>query len=277
MSEILVVTSPSGQQCAHLMPHLYEKSDFKLRLAAHSQGSFDRLKEQYPKAEVVKADLLERSTCRDLLRGATSVYHVGPSLHAREAEIGNNMVDAAVAESKSPGNKFKHFVFSSVLFTQSQYLIQHHTKCLIEEQIMLSPINWTILQPTNFMDAYPVALFKKQEKLVLEKLWDPDVPNSVIALWDLGEAAAKVLLEREKHYLAEYKLCSTMPVSDRDMVEAIERQLGKKIEVKTPSVEAGTKNLLRYLFGGKEDGQPTEGRSNLTTDFAERLVLFYNP
>src|ERR1700761_85569 len=204
MAEILVITCPSGKQCAHLIPLLYNKGTFKLRLAAHSGASKDKLSKTYPAAEVVHTDLTDLNACRTLLNGATSVYHVGPSFHSREKEIGFNMVDAAVAESQRSGNVFKHFVFSSVLSTQHRNLMQHDLKSYIEERLFLSPLNWTIIKPTNFMDAYPVAMLAGQEKPVMERLWNAEVPNSLIALRDLAEAAAKVLDEQEIHYLAEY-------------------------------------------------------------------------
>lgn len=96
------------------------------------------------------------------------------------------MVDAAVAESRRPGNVFKHFVFSSVLCTQHRNLMQHDLKSYIEERLFLSSLNWTILKPTNFMDAYPVALLASQTHPVMEKLWTPEIPNSLIALSDLA-------------------------------------------------------------------------------------------
>jgi uncharacterized protein YbjT (DUF2867 family) len=113
MSEILVVTCPSGKQCSRLLPLLYEKGKFRLRLAAHSPSSVTKLQATYPKADVQPCDLTSREACRSLLQGATAVYHVGPSLNSAEKEIGFNMVDAAVVESQRPGNNFKHFVFSS--------------------------------------------------------------------------------------------------------------------------------------------------------------------
>lgn len=159
MSEILVITCPGGKQCAHLIPLLYNKGRWKLRLAAHSKASHEKLKSQYPDAEVVQTDLNSYTDCQSLLTGATAVYHVGPSFHSREREMGFNMVDAAVAETKRPGNVFKHFVFSGVMGTQIRNLMQHELKSLVEERLYLSvELNWTILQPANFMDNFPIAL-----------------------------------------------------------------------------------------------------------------------
>lgn len=287
MSDILVVTCPSGKQCSHLLPLVYNQGRFKLRLAAHSKDSQERLKAKYPDAEVVESDISEPKACHQLLKGATAVYHVGPSFHSREREMGINMVDAAVAESQRPGNVFKHFVFSSVLNTQHRQLMQHDLKSFIEERLMISPIYWTILQPTNFMDAYPVQMFASMDKPFIEKLWTPEIPNSVVALRDIAEASAKVLNEREKHYYGEYPLCSTMPVSDADVVRAIGKAIGKDIEIRTPSFETGVNKAMNYLFGGKASdlyaGEQSgdfklaaEGdlRGDISRDAAERLVLF---
>ena len=295
MAEILAVTCPSGKQCSHLLPLHYNKGKFKLRLAAHSQQSVETLKTKYLDAEVVQSELTNLKECRELLKGVTSVFHVGPSFHSREKEIGFNMIDAAVAESKRQGNVFRHFVFSSVLCTQHRNLLQHDLKSYVEERLFLSPLNWTIIKPTNFMDAFPVAMFAQQEKPVMERLWSAEVPNSLIALRDLAEAAAKVLNEQKTHYLAEYPLCSTMPLSDAQVARAMSKRIGKEIEVKSPSFEKGVNTALTYLFGAKtgtaaeaaniyahgqfsEDELANDGdlRGDLVRDEAERLVLFYN-
>ena len=63
--------------------------------------------------------------------------------------MGFNMVDAAVVECRREGNMFRHFVLSSVLGTQHRNLMQHDLKSYIEERLFLSPLNWTILKPTN--------------------------------------------------------------------------------------------------------------------------------
>lgn len=289
---ILVLTCPSGKQSSHLIPILYNKCNFTLRLAAHSQASAQKLRSQYPDAEVLETDLADLKSCRDLLAGATAANIVLPSLHSREKEMGLNLADAAVAESQRPGSVFKHFVFSSALATQHRNLMQHGLKSHIEERLYLSQINWTILKPTNFMDAYPVALLASQDKPVMEKLWAPQIANSMIALHDLAEATAKVLSEREKHFLAEYPLCSTMPISDAEVCEEIGRQIGKEIEVRAPSFEKGVDKLIKYLYGSQAASESdvyagkdaadfrlaAEGdlRGDLVRDEAERLVLFYN-
>lgn len=275
MSELLVITCPSGKQCTHLIPLLYHKGRWKLRLAAHTQASQEKLKSQYPDAEVIQTDLSSFSDCQALVTGATAVYHVGPSFHSREREIGFNMVDAAVAETKRPGSVFKHFVFSGVMGTQIRNLMQHQLKSLVEERLYLSvELNWTILQPANFMDFFPIALLASQEKPVLDKLWNPEAANSMVALRDLAEAAAKVLNEGEDHYFAQYQLSSTLPMSENEVAKIIGKHLGEEVHTRAPSFEEGAGRVLQYLFAGSAaDGDP---RPDITRDEAERLILFSN-
>lgn len=290
MSETLVITCPGGKQCSRLIPLVYDQGRFHLRLAAHSRASVDRLKIQYPKAEIVAVDLQSSSDCRKLLHGATAINAVLPSLHSREREIGISLVDAAVAESMREGNVFKHFVFSSVLCTQHRSLLQHDLKSYVEESLFLSPLTcWTILKPTNvslemtrlvvladtnalfpqFMNTYPVVELAGMDKPVLEKWWAPQQKNSLINLEDLAEATAKVLLEREVHYLAEYSLCSTMPISETEIVDIISRRIGKKVEVKIPAFEDGVQRLSQVLFGSSI--QDTNLRLAPTGDLEEIL------
>ncbi|KAK2592580.1 hypothetical protein QQS21_009725 [Conoideocrella luteorostrata] len=285
MSEILVITCPGGKQCSRLIPLLYNKGKFQLRLAAHSAKSAEKLKDLYPDAEVVTADLQSLSECRRLLEGATAINAVLPSLHSHEKAMGFNLIDAAVAESQQPGNVFKHFLFSSVLSTQHRTLLHHDLKSYVEEHLFLSPITcWTILKPVNFMDTFPLAKLVAQEKPVLDKWWSPNFASSLVSLQDLAEVSAKILTERERHYLAEYPLCSTTPIAETDVVKIVEKRIGRKIEVRVPSLEAGSDKLMEFLYGTGTPGKAGQGqpgsqgdpRGDLVRDTVERLILYYN-
>ncbi|ORY65134.1 uncharacterized protein BCR38DRAFT_513657 [Pseudomassariella vexata] len=82
------------------------------------------------------------------------ICHVGPFFHSREKDMGFNLIDAAVSETQRPGNLFKHSIFSSSLCT----LVQHDFKSYVEERLFLRPLNFTVRQLTNFMDAYSALL-----------------------------------------------------------------------------------------------------------------------
>ena len=114
-NDLLVVTCASGKQASALLPKLV-KDWRRLRLVCHSPKSEERLKHEYPSAEVIRTDLgLPREPER-ILKDATVIYHVEPPFAHRQAVMGFNMIDAAVKVAKD--GTFKHFVYASVLNPQ---------------------------------------------------------------------------------------------------------------------------------------------------------------
>ena len=114
--EVLVVTCASGKQATALLPniaHIWKH----LRLVCHSQPSQEKLRQQYPSAEVIRADLQLLGEPERILRGATAIYHVEPPFAHRQAAIGFRMIDAA-KKAAADGGLLKHFVYASVLNSQ---------------------------------------------------------------------------------------------------------------------------------------------------------------
>jgi uncharacterized protein YbjT (DUF2867 family) len=222
----------------------------------------------YTKAEVVAADLSQPSDCSRILKDATVVYHIGPSFHPHETEIGYNMIDAAITESKT--GKFKHFVYSSVLNSQLRKLLNHDCKRFVEEYLMESGLEYTMLQPTHFMDMYPIAKFLQDpgNEVVCPVNWNPDTPFSFVALHDLGQAAKVVIAEREKHFLATYPIVGTGQMMYREVCAIVGDVIGKKIIVKQRGFEEAMEVMSKMLFGGEPDGKRKDG--------LERLLLYYN-
>ncbi|KAJ4391583.1 hypothetical protein N0V93_005202 [Gnomoniopsis smithogilvyi] len=264
-TDLLLITCASGKQASHLLPLVYEKWR-RLRLIVNSNSSEDRLKETYPKAEVTRADLCNPTDCHRIMTDVTTVLHIGPSFHPHETEIGYFMIDAAV----SAGASFKHFVYSSVLDSQLRKLMNHDCKRYVEEHLFESGLNYTVLQPTHFMDMFPIAQLMVQDEPVYTANWSPEVTFSFLALRDLGEATAKVIEERERHYLAQYPLCSTGAYSYNEVIRIVSEVIGKKITIKTRGIEEGSKALMTMLYADI-DKVPAQ-----TRDAAHRLLLYYN-
>ena len=135
---LVVLTGAGGRICSHLIPLLYGGK--RLRLVINSAGSLDRLKAQYPQAEVEQADLTIPADARRVIKRATALFHVGPSFHQHETEIGYNMVDAAVQETQD--GAFKHFVYSGVIQSQLRKLLNHDCKRYVAEYLTWNQ-DWT--------------------------------------------------------------------------------------------------------------------------------------
>ncbi|KAL9060629.1 MAG: hypothetical protein Q9162_000580 [Coniocarpon cinnabarinum] len=272
MAQLVTLTCASGKQCSHIIPRLYSDPKYKLRLVANRDESVEKLQKSFPNAEITKADLTQPQACARIVSGASTIVHIGPSFHPHETTIGYNMVDACMSASSSAGTQC-HFIYSSVLHTQLRKLINHDCKRYVEEYLVESGLQWTILRPTRFMDTFPVpALVAQQdlgEQLVLKTPYNPDTAHSFIALADLGDACVKVVKEREAHFLASYPLCSTMPETYRDMTDVCSKHLGAKIELAKLPREQADLTFMRTLFGDV-DRVPLE-----TREAASRMLLYY--
>jgi uncharacterized protein YbjT (DUF2867 family) len=266
--DLLLITSATGKQASTLLPLLSEWKH--LRLAVKSESSANKLRQQYPHAEVTQTDLYSPSNCASLLKDVNVVIHIGPSYHPHETEIGRMMIDAA-SNSYSHGNgPFKHFILSSVLNSQFSKMLNHDCKKEVEEWIMESGIPYTILQPSTFMDNIPVAVLAAQEKPVFPAMWNTDIPFSMIALRDLAAVFKAVLYQRGKHFYAQYPLTSThVPITFAEAVNTISEKIGKEVKIEKMEYKDAVEALLKRLYGSNE------GVDQRSRDSSQRMILFY--
>ncbi|KAI9762406.1 MAG: hypothetical protein M4579_000382 [Chaenotheca gracillima] len=267
-NDLILVTTASGKQATQLLTHLHG-SWKRLRLVVNSTSSEERLKKQYPNAEVTRADLADSGDVARILKGVTSLFHNCPPFHPKEAEMTFNMIEAAVQEFKNGG--FKHFVFSSVLNPQLHKMLHHNDKKYMEAYLMESGLPFTILQPTHFMDLFPIPVVMSQDEPVYPARWDPNIEFSYIAVRDIGEAAAKVLDEREKHFYAQYPMTGPdPPMGYTEVCKIVGQQIGKEITIKQLPFEEAVDSFMGLMFGKGEEVHP------YARDCAERMLLFYN-
>jgi uncharacterized protein YbjT (DUF2867 family) len=197
-------------------------------------------------------------------------------VHPHETEIGYNVVDAAVTESQRPGSQFQHLVYSSVLQSVFRKMLNHDGKRYVEEYLMVTDLNWTIVQASHFMDMMRprVSAFatSSEPEHVFTASFSPKTRFSCLALQDLGEAVARIIEQRDKHYFALYPFVSVeTPMSYEEMLGVVEKVLGKPVKIRQRSIEEGVSALLKVLSGG---GVRVLHRKSAAA--AERMLLFYN-
>ena len=274
MPDLIVLTCASGKQCAHIIPLLYNDPSYSLRLIVNSASSLERLRKQYPNAEVIQASLQLPPDCAKILNGVTTIYYVSPTFQPYEVTMGMNVIDAAIFESRKSGTKFKHFVFSSVLHPRISKMLNHDRKKQIEEYLVESRLNWSILQPSHFTDNAMGQLLGKrhEEKPVYMAAYDPSVKFSFTTLRDYAEASVKVIKVREGHFFATYEILSTWPMDYYAYVKEVGGALGKEFEVKQMEYGQAVEGLCKMMFKAQSlnevDIRNREG--------PERMLLYYN-
>ena len=238
---MILVTAANGNQGRLLIPKLLA-AEQPVRACVQSQASAEHLR-ALGVPEVVVGDITEPAVLATAIQGVEKVYHVGPTAHPRERAMGLAVVDAARAEG------VKHLVFSSVLHAITTDLVQHEIKRDIEEHVLSSGLEFTILQPANYM--LPLKLRPVFEKGVFELSWSLERRQSLVDLGDVTDVACMALIESERHAGATYELVAPGRYTAHDLGDIISRVLGRPIEVR--EIDADT-----YLKAWIGDADPQQ-------------------
>lgn len=232
---MILVTAANGNQGKQLIPRLLA-AGLAVRACVRSEESAQALREAGV-AEVIVGDLAEPGLLRRAMEGMDTAYHVGPTLHPKELEIGFAAVDAA----RSAG--VKHFVMSSVLHAITTDLVQHEIKRDIEEHLLSSSLEFTILQPANYMLAH--RLKPAFEQGIFRLSWSLDRYQSLVALTDVAEVVASVLINPTHHAGATYELVSPGCYTAYDLGRIIACVTGREMTVE----EIDCDTFLRQVLG----------------------------
>ena len=188
---MILVTAAQGNQGKLLVPKLLAAGQ-PVRACVRTQASAAQL-QALGVPEVVVGDLSEPAVLARAIDGVQKVYHVGPTIHPRERAMGLAVVDAARAEG------VRHLVFSSVLHAITTDLVQHEIKRDIEEHLLSSGLEFTILQPANYM--LPLKLRPVFEQGVFELSWSLERRQALVDLGDVTDVACLALTESERQVL----------------------------------------------------------------------------
>ena len=235
---MILVTAANGNQGKWLVPKLLA-AGHEVRACVRSQASADRL-QALGVAEVMVGDLSDPDFIVRAVQGVRSVYHIGPTLHPAERSIGIAMIDAAREANVG------HFVFSSVLHAITTDLIQHEIKRDLEEHLLSSGLEFTILQPSNYM--LPFRMKSVFEDGVFRLTWSLDRHQSMVALEDIADVAALVLGEPERHAAATYELVGPGRFTGHDIARTLSKVMGREIGVE--QIEPAT--FARAMFGEQD-------------------------
>jgi uncharacterized protein YbjT (DUF2867 family) len=231
---MILVTAANGNQGKLLIPRLVA-AGIPVRASVRSAASADALRTSGV-TDVVVGNLAEPDVLARAVRGVDKIYHVGPTLSPSERSIGFAIVNAARAEG------VRHFVLSSVLHAITTDLIQHEIKRDIEEHLLSSGLEFTILQPTNYM--LPHRLQPAFEHGVFELSWSLDRKQSLVNIADITEVAAMVLGDTDRHAGATYELVSPGRYTAHDLAAIISAVIDKPVDAREIDADTFAKRTL---------------------------------
>ncbi|MCI2810742.1 SDR family oxidoreductase [Eoetvoesiella caeni] len=238
---MILVTAANGNQGKLLIPKLLALK-LPVRACVLTQASAHALHAAGIK-DVIVGNISDPGILAKAIQGVEKVYHVGPTMNPQEREMGIALIDAARGEG------IKHFVFSSVLHAITSDIVQHEVKRDVEEHLLSSDLQYTILQPSNYM--LPLKLKPAFEQGVFRLSWSLERLQSLVALEDVTDVAAAVLQNSEPHAYATYELVAPGRYNAHQLGDTISRVVGRKIQVE--EIDADT--YLKAWLGDADQSQ----------------------
>jgi uncharacterized protein YbjT (DUF2867 family) len=219
---MILVTGASGKTGKTIIRQLARRGA-EVRAWVHHADQKADLK-SIGATEVIWGDVREQKQVFQAVENIDTLYHICPNMTADEFEIGQSILTAA----RSVG--VRRFVYHSVFHPQIQQMSHHWNKLRVEALIFASGLDFTILQPTAYMQniqAYwPKILSEGRYTLP----YSPETRLSLVDLEDVAEVVAKVIIE-PGFSGGVYELVGTPPHSQFEIAAMISAQIGQTVQV----------------------------------------------
>jgi uncharacterized protein YbjT (DUF2867 family) len=181
-------------------------------------------------SEVVVGAMDNPDALARTVRSADAIYHICPNVSPHEIVFAKALIAAAIDTGVS------RLVYHSVLHPQIEAMPHHWQKLRVEEMLLGSGLDVTILQPTAYMQNSLAEWDRMAGDGIFRVPYPIETRLSLVDLDDVGQAAATVLTE-DGHCHVTYELVGTPPLSQIEIAEAFGRALNKGISAEAETVE----------------------------------------
>ena len=207
-------------------------------------------------AETDSGQLNDPDAVAAAMAGVDAVYYIAPNMTPYERAIGDIVIAAAEAAG------VKRFVFHSTLHTQLEALPHHWARHFVEQALIESGLDFTILQCGSYMQNMLPGWKKMTETGVHAMAYDIDAPMSLVDLDDIAAAATKVLTG-DGYENGIFELCGPA-ITLRGKAEILSRVLGKPVRAEKEPLDA-------FL-----DHARAIGLSDFTIDVMAKMFPYYD-
>jgi NAD(P)H dehydrogenase (quinone) len=165
------------------------------------------------------------------VRGIDAIYHICPNVSPDEIAFAKALI-AAATELGVP-----RLVYHSVLHPQIEAMPHHWAKLRVEEMLFSSALDFTILQPTAYMQNSLAQWDIVKRDGIYRVPYPVETKLSLVDLEDVAEAAATVLM-KGGHSAATYELVGTPPLSQTEIAETFGKALNKTVRAEAETIDA---------------------------------------
>jgi uncharacterized protein YbjT (DUF2867 family) len=220
----LLVTGATGLS-GSIVVREFAKQNIPIRILVRSSEKARRLKRNI-NVEIFEGNMLSPDTLQTALNGVTKVLLISSAIE-KMVETQETFIDAA--RSAGVRHIIKFSGRESGIGFNSQNFISTREHENIEDYLVNSGLQWTMLRPSQFMQTYlpgkPTGVNLKQNALILP------LKNAMLSPVDL-EDVAKVcmhLLTEDGHEGKVYEMTGPDAMSTDEVCEIISNIIGRKI------------------------------------------------
>ena len=217
---MILITGASGKTGQAVTRSILGKGE-KVRVFLHRPEQVSRM-QSIGVHDAIAGDMRDRNAMDGALNGVRAVYHICSAVNPDESAIGREVIAAALSAGVD------HFVYHSVLHPQLEALPHHRQKLRVEEHLIESGMQYTVMQPAIYMQ----KVLEFWERIVQQGVYAAPygirAHLSMVDLEDVAEAASIVLTE-PGHGAATYELCGVEALSAVEMAITLGQLLGRTV------------------------------------------------
>jgi uncharacterized protein YbjT (DUF2867 family) len=217
----ILMVGATGKYASHVIPELKQR-DVTIRALVRNKNKID-MAQQQGADEVVVGDLGDADSLYAAASEVEGVFHLNPAFSPNEADLGVAMVEAAKAAG------VRKFVFSSVIHPSISALSNHAAKRPVEEALCESGMQFTILQPTMFMQNFDSGWQTVMEKGRFALPYSKHAKASYVDYRDVAEVAA-IAMTSDKLDFGTFELCDTGMVDRLELAGMMSEALDQPID-----------------------------------------------
>ncbi len=217
---MILVTGASGKTGRAVVRQL-SSSGAQVRALVRREDQIAELLEDGA-ADVRVGDMAVLESVQSALSDCSAVYYICPNVHPAEVALGK----VAIAAAESLG--VERVVYHSVLQPQLEAMPHHWQKLRVEELLIRSRLDFTILQPAPYMQNLVVGWEQIATQGVYERPYSREARLSLVDIGDVAEVAALVLGE-SGHERAIYELCGCHWMDGDAIAEVLGHVLGRRV------------------------------------------------
>ena len=243
----VLMVGATGQYANLVVPELKQRGATIRALVRNSDKA--ETARQQGVDETAIADLNDSDSLRASATGVDGVFHINPAFAPNEAELGVAMVEAAKAAG------VQKFVFSGAIHPSISKLSNHAAKRPVEEALYESGMEFTVLQPTMFMQTLDNGWNAAIEQGRFSLPYSKSAKASYVDYRDVAEVAALALIGDQLGY-GTFELCAPGMVNRIELAAMMSEAIGRTIEAGEPSFDQWAE-AAHLPEGSKREGMGT--------------------